>query len=94
MSKISMACPFTHHECTECPVYRGRHFYHCFSKSIQGSEWEMVKHSYVEFRKPEGDNDKTFGMPDEIILESAVISNVEDIVENEELSRLKERREG
>jgi hypothetical protein len=37
MEKIAMACPFTHQECTECPIYRGRHHYQSSSKQCQGS---------------------------------------------------------
>jgi hypothetical protein len=96
MAKLNMVCPFTQRVCVECPIYRGRHFYHCFSKSISGSEWEKTKHSYVEFRKAEQvkDNDKTFGIPAEMVLKSSVLHDVEELIESEELSKLKERRKG
>jgi len=93
MAKIAMACPFTHQVCTECPIFRGRHFYLCFAKALRGSEWEMTRCSVVEYRTSGGNNDKTFGMPTDISLSSAVISNVEDLVESEDFAGLKERRE-
>jgi hypothetical protein len=92
MAKIAMACPFTHQVCMECPIFRGRHFYLCFAKALRGSEWEMTQYSVVEYRNSDGSYDKTFGMPTDISLSSAVISNVEDLIESEDFAGLKERR--
>jgi hypothetical protein len=93
MAKIAMACPFTHHVCTECPIFRGRHFYLCLAKALRGSEWEMTRYSIVAYRNSDEKHDKTFGMPTDISLSSAVISNVEDLIESEDFAGLKERRE-
>jgi hypothetical protein len=36
MAKEEMLCPFTGKLCRECPLYRGRHYYLCFSKKYRG----------------------------------------------------------
>jgi hypothetical protein len=36
MAKEKMLCPFSGKLCQECPLYRGRHYYLCFSKSYRG----------------------------------------------------------
>ena len=36
MAKAEMVCPFSGKLCRECPVYRGRHYYLCFSKKYRG----------------------------------------------------------
>ena len=53
----------------------------------------MTRYSVVEYRNSDGNHDKTFGMPTDISLSSAVISNVEDLIESEGFVELKERRE-
>jgi len=78
--------------CTECPIFRGRHFYLCFGKAFHGSEWGMTRYSTVEYRNSDRNNDKTFGMPADISLSSSVISDVEDVIQKEDFAGLKERR--
>ncbi|MBA7608230.1 hypothetical protein ES703_15406 [subsurface metagenome] len=36
MAKEEMICPFTGILCRECALYRGRHYYLCFSKKYRG----------------------------------------------------------
>jgi len=36
MAKEDMLCPFTGNLCRECSLYRGRHYYLCFSKKYRG----------------------------------------------------------
>jgi hypothetical protein len=36
MAKEKMLCPFSGKLCKECPLYRGRHYYLCFSKNYRG----------------------------------------------------------
>jgi hypothetical protein len=36
MAKEDMLCPFTGKLCRECGLYRGRHYYLCFSKKYRG----------------------------------------------------------
>lgn len=36
MAKEDMLCPFSGQFCKECALYRGRHYYMCFSKKYRG----------------------------------------------------------
>lgn len=36
MAKKDMLCPFSGELCQECPQYRGRHYYLCFSRNYRG----------------------------------------------------------
>lgn len=36
MPAITMLCPFTKEVCTECAIFRGRHWYLCFCKEYRG----------------------------------------------------------
>jgi hypothetical protein len=36
MAKEDMLCPFSGKLCRECALYRGRHYYLCFSKKYRG----------------------------------------------------------
>ena len=36
MAKKKMLCPFSGKLCRECPQYRGRHYYLCFSTKYRG----------------------------------------------------------
>jgi hypothetical protein len=36
MAKEDMICPFSGKLCRECALYRGRHYYLCFSKKYRG----------------------------------------------------------
>lgn len=36
MAKTSMICPFSNKLCVECELYRGRHYFLCFSKKYRG----------------------------------------------------------
>ncbi|MFC1934049.1 hypothetical protein ACFLWC_04845 [Chloroflexota bacterium] len=37
MAKEDMTCPFSGKLCGDCALYRGRHYYLCFSKKYQGN---------------------------------------------------------
>lgn len=43
MAKIDMICPFSKQLCQECPLYRGRHYYLCFSTKYRGYLGEKEK---------------------------------------------------
>jgi hypothetical protein len=82
MSKVKMTCPISKGVCTECALYRGRHFYLCFSKEYRGvslgaSQIDELKSQYI---KNSGTQDKKFGMPDDIHMSSKWIQNVEELV--------------
>jgi hypothetical protein len=36
MAKTEMICPFSGRLCRECSLYRGRHYFLCFSKKYRG----------------------------------------------------------
>ena len=44
MSKTKMLCPFSGRLCEECSVYRGRHYYLCFSEDYRGHLDELDDH--------------------------------------------------
>jgi hypothetical protein len=83
MAKVKMTCPITKGVCTECAIYRGRHFYLCFSKEYHGvsvgkGQIDELKAQYIKGNKIQ---DKRLGMPDEFQLSPKCIQNVENIVE-------------
>jgi hypothetical protein len=94
MAKVKMTCPISKGACTECPIYRGRHFFMCFSKEYHGISLgaEQIDALKSEFTKGNNNDaqDKKFGMPHDIQKSSRWISNVEELIEVEELT---ERRE-
>jgi len=80
MAKFKMACPITGGMCVECAIYRGRHYYLCFSRDYHGS---LMEPEQIERLKPKSSTpkDEKFGMPDEIPLSAGCIKNVEDLIE-------------
>ena len=43
MAKRKMNCPFSGKGCKECPIYRGRHYFLCFSKRYRGVIGDRVE---------------------------------------------------
>ena len=65
MAKEDMICPFSGKLCKECPIYRGRHYYLCFSKKYRGhinrsGETELTKVGSISFGT---DPSKRVGVP-------------------------------
>jgi len=56
MAKIKMLCPFSGELCRECPMYRGRHYYLCFSSRYRGrlDSDEKEKRGEEKINKTEG----------------------------------------
>jgi hypothetical protein len=79
MAKEKMVCPFTKKMCVNCSIYRGRHYYMCFSKCYQGC---LLESGEIEQLKNESrtSEDVVFGFPDDIVKSSKCIKNIEDIV--------------
>ncbi|HNS13716.1 MAG TPA: hypothetical protein PKM08_00150 [Syntrophorhabdaceae bacterium] len=93
MAKVKMICPITKGLCIECAIYRGRHFCMCFSREYQGASLgaEQIEELKARYRvEHDHAKDEKFGMPEDIQKSSKWISNVEELVEVEELT---ERRE-
>lgn len=84
MAKAKMICPFTKGACIECAIYRGRHFYLCFSKEYRGASLGkgQIDELKAQYKKGNEVQDKKFGMPDVTLPSSKCIKNVEDIVMN------------
>ena len=61
MKTVKMACPITGGMCLECAVYRGRHFYLCFSKDEESKE--ALREIWAK-RKLEQNPDGTWGIAD------------------------------
>lgn len=80
MAKVKMVCPISRGMCVDCAVYRGRHYYLCFSKEYQGS---LVGPEQINIMKSKSKsvNDEKFGMPDDIPRSSKWINNVEELIE-------------
>jgi hypothetical protein len=55
MAKEEMICPFTGQLCRECALYRGRHYFLCFSKKYRG-----------HLERPERGNDPTAAESDPV----------------------------
>jgi len=81
MAKEKMVCPISNRMCVDCAIYRGRHYYLCFSKGYHGCllESEEIK------KLKEKDGSETvqgagFDFPDDVFKSLKCIENIEDIV--------------
>ncbi len=52
MAKTSMLCPFTQRLCTDCALYRGRHFYLSFCSRYRGYRGESEGNTKSEVGHP------------------------------------------
>jgi|GEM_PF-314663 len=97
MAKVKMTCPISKGVCTECAIYRGRHFFLCFSKEYHGASLgaNQIDELKAQYRKDNKVQDEKFGMPDGIQTSPKWIQNVEDIVgEVAEVRAKLQKREG
>lgn len=80
MAKYKMVCPITGGMCVDCAIYRGRHYYLCFSKDYHGA---LMDPNQIETLKHKGGTtrDEKFGMPDEIPISAGCIKDVEELIE-------------
>jgi hypothetical protein len=99
MAKVKMSCPISKGPCVDCAIYRGRHFYLCFSKEYRGvtlgeSQIEELKSQYKK-KKQDDAKDVRFGMPEELQASPKWIQNVEDLAEvGEKLQKREGQRKG
>jgi hypothetical protein len=69
MAKKQMLCPFSKELCRECPLYKGRHYYLCFSSRYRGQIENSDGPDKKKFKKSVigGLKDfKSFKMPPEL----------------------------
>lgn len=84
MARVKMMCPISKEACTECPIYRGRHFYLCFSKEYHGVSFGAEQIDELKALYTLQDNtgqEKKFGMPDDLQYSPTWIHNVEELAE-------------
>ncbi|MCX5817997.1 MAG: hypothetical protein NTX75_17420 [Proteobacteria bacterium] len=77
MAKEKMICPISKTMCVDCAIYRGRHYYLCFSKGYHGSLLESGLIDNLKM-KPKEATDVKFGIPDNILTSPNCIQNIED----------------
>jgi len=77
MAKEKMVCPISKGICVDCAIYRGRHYYLCYSKGYHGSLLESGLIDNLKV-KPNAGTDVKFGMPDNILTSPKCIRNIED----------------
>ncbi|HOV90889.1 MAG TPA: hypothetical protein PKW07_09295 [Syntrophorhabdaceae bacterium] len=80
MAKYKMVCPITGGMCVDCAIYRGRHYYLCFSKDYHGT---LMDANQIETLKSKNSTkrNETFEMPGEIPLSKGCIKDVEELIE-------------
>lgn len=89
MAKHKMLCPISRTACTECAIYRGRHFYLCYSAAYKGSSFDPERINELKKSEEKNEPDETFGMPEKIEVGSQCINNFEEYVIEKEFAALK-----
>ena len=89
MAKHKMLCPISRTACTECAIYRGRHFYLCYSAAYKGSSFDPERINELKKSEEKNKPDETFGMPEKIEVGSQCINNFEEYVIEKEFAALK-----
>ena len=78
MAKHKILCPISGAACTECPVYRGRHYYLCYSAAYKGTSFDPARIKELKEAEKKKEHDKTFGMPKKIDVGAQCRRNVEE----------------
>jgi len=81
MAKEKMMCPISKGMCVDCAIYRGRHYYLCFAKGYHGSLLDSELIDSMKQKREAKEDDKKFGIPDEVLTNSKWIHNVEELIE-------------
>ncbi len=90
MAKHKILCPISGTACIECAIYRGRHYYLCYSKAYKGSSFDPDRLEEFESAGKNKGRDKTFGMPEKIEVGPLCINNVEEYGIEKEFAALKQ----
>lgn len=78
MAKHKILCPISGAACTECAIYRGRHYYLCYSTAYKGSSFDPERIQELKAAEIKKNPGMTFGMPEKIEVGSQCIKNVEE----------------
>ena len=89
MAKHKMMCPITGGPCVECAIYRGRHYYLCYSAAYRGSSFDPERIRELKVAEANDSTDGTYGMPKKIEVGSHCIKNVEEYGIEREFAALK-----
>jgi hypothetical protein len=89
VAKHKILCPISHTACTECAIYRGRHFYLCYSAAYKGSSFDPDRIRQLKEAEKKKESDKTFGIPEAIEVGSQCINNFEEYAIEKEFAALK-----
>ncbi|HOS60474.1 MAG TPA: hypothetical protein PK661_10290 [Syntrophorhabdaceae bacterium] len=79
MAKEKMVCPISKGMCVDCAIYRGRHYYLCFSRGYHGCLLESEEIEQLK-NEPENIKDASIGFSDEMFKSLKCLENVEDVV--------------
>jgi len=90
MAKHKILCPISGSPCIECAIYRGRHYYLCYSQNYKGTSFDPERVRELKASEAKENNDKTFGMPETIEVSSQCIKNVEEYGIEREFAALKQ----
>lgn len=90
MAKHNMVCPFSGTACKECAVYRGRHYYLCYSAAYRGSSFDPERIRELKKAEAAEEPGTTFGMPEKIDVGASCIRNVEEYGIEKEFAALKQ----
>lgn len=89
MAKHKILCPISRTACIECAIYRGRHYYLCYSQNYKGTSFDPDRIEELKAAETKENNDATFGMPEKIEVGSQCINNFEEYVIEKEFAALK-----
>jgi len=90
MAKHKILCPISGTACRECAIYRGRHYYLCYSQNFRGTSFDPARVSELKAAEARDKNDKTFGIPEKIEVGSQCVRNVEEYGIEKEFAALKD----
>jgi hypothetical protein len=90
MAKHKILCPISGTACIECGIYRGRHYYLCYSQNYRGTSFDPERISELKAIEMKTSKDKTFGMPERIEVGAQCINNFEEYVIEKEFAALKD----
>jgi len=89
MAKHKILCPISGGACIECAIYRGRHYYLCYSQNFRGTSFYPERIQELKSTDRADETDETIGMPEKIDGGKQCIRNVEEYGIEREFAALK-----